>query len=438
MIGAKVVHRLVPAGIQPRIMLALFLLGLIQIGITGLTGMFYIKNQLENQLANKNLEQARSLALMPGVREAIAAKDSEALQSIVDQLHHVLGASFVAIGDADGIRLAHRYPERIGKPMVGGDNDQALKSGESYISAAVGSMGPSIRGKAAVFDDHGNIIGVISVGYLVNEVESLADAQVMPMILVIGIVLGLSLIVATQISHKLKQATLGLEPKEIARRYKEQINRLNKQIQQVRSYADLLRVQTHEYSNRLSTISGLLQLGAVDRAVELIHKESSGYQSVIAFLQQAVPEPVIAGVLLGKYHRANELGLELEIDADSQFADIPQQMDTSHIVTILGNLIDNAFDATLEHLQNDNRRVFISLTDIGNDLIIEVEDSGQGIPLSLKDSLFELGATSKDGDGHGYGLFLVKEAVDQLKGYLTFDDAEPTGTRFTVYIPKYP
>ncbi len=428
-------RRFIPIGIQPRIMITLMVLGVLQIGITGLAGMFYIKEQLENQLAEKNLEQARALALIPSVREAVKAGDSETLQQLVSEMHKVLGASFVAIGDKEGVRLAHRLEDRIGLPMVGGDNEQVLKHGQSYISSAVGSMGPSIRGKAPVLDDQGNVIGVISVGYLVNELESKADAQAMPLTMAILIALMLSMIAATLISQKLKKTIHGLEPKEIAWRYTEQINKLNQQITQVKSYADLLRVQTHEYSNKLSTISGLIQLGAVDKAVELIHKESSGYQSVIAFLQSAIPNPVIAGVILGKYHRANELGLSLDIDPDSHFADIPEHMDTRHLVTILGNLIDNAFDATARN-KRSNKKVFLSMTDIGNDLIIEVEDNGAGIPETLKNSVFELGATSKEGEGHGYGLFLVREAIQQLKGYLIFDDVKPSGTRFTLYIPK--
>ncbi|MGI9278533.1 MAG: ATP-binding protein [Endozoicomonas sp.] len=455
-------RRFIPMGIQPRIMITLMVLGVLQIGITGMAGMFYIKEQLEHQLAKKNLEQARTLALIPSVRQAVKKGDSPTLQKLVTEMHKVLGVSFVAIGDKNGIRLAHRLENRIGLPMIGGDNDLALKHGQSYISSAVGSMGPSTRGKAPVFDDDGHIIGVISVGYLINELESKASAQATPLAMAIMIALGLSMIAATLISQKLKRTIHGLEPREIAWRYTEQIQKLNQQIIQVKNYADLLRVQTHEYSNKLSTISGLIQLGAVDQAVELIHKESSGYQSVIAFLQSAIPNPVIAGVILGKYHRANELGLTLDIDPDSHFADIPDELDTSHIVTILGNLIDNAFDATSNNRESgisptpfhenkhktrnssistisskqSNKTIFLSMTDIGNDLIIEVEDNGAGIPETLKNTVYELGATSKVGEGHGYGLFLVKEAVKQLQGYLTFDDVKPAGTRFTVYIPK--
>ncbi|KEQ18360.1 hypothetical protein [Endozoicomonas numazuensis] len=105
-------HRLIPMGIQPRIMITLMILGVLQIGITGMAGMFYIKEQLENQLAEKNLEQAKTLALIPSVRQAVEEGDSATLQKLVTEMHKVLGASFVAIGDERGVRLAHRLENR--------------------------------------------------------------------------------------------------------------------------------------------------------------------------------------------------------------------------------------------------------------------------------------------------------------------------------------
>jgi len=79
-------------------------------------------------------------------------------QAIVADLRLATDASLISIGDMDGIRLVHPKPERIGKPMVGGDNYRALELGESYISKAVGSLGESIQGKTPVFNDQGKTI----------------------------------------------------------------------------------------------------------------------------------------------------------------------------------------------------------------------------------------------------------------------------------------
>ncbi|NMT18825.1 histidine kinase, partial [Vibrio parahaemolyticus] len=82
-----------------------------------------------------------------------------------------IGAAFIVIGDHKGVRLIHPVDERLGKPMRGGDNRRALERGLSYVSTAQGSLGYSVRGKAAIFDEQGNIIGVVSVGYLLDRLQ---------------------------------------------------------------------------------------------------------------------------------------------------------------------------------------------------------------------------------------------------------------------------
>lgn len=79
--------------------------------------------------------------------------------------------SFIVIGDDDGTRLSHPIKENIGLPMQGGDNAAALERGESYISIRKGSLGYGVRGKSAIVDFDGEIIGVVSVGYLFNRFD---------------------------------------------------------------------------------------------------------------------------------------------------------------------------------------------------------------------------------------------------------------------------
>ncbi|WP_232279421.1 sensor histidine kinase [Psychromonas ingrahamii] len=89
-------------------------------------------------------------------------------------------------------------------------------------------------------------------------------------------------------------------------RLKNEITELTKQLSQIREYADLLRSQTHEHRNKLNTISGLIQLGKTTEVLCLIGQESERYQYLIQFLREAILEPIIAGVLLGKSERAKE------------------------------------------------------------------------------------------------------------------------------------
>ena len=218
-------------------------------------------------------------------------------------------------------------------------------------------------------------------------------------------------------------------------RLKDEIDSLGKELCQLKDYSELLRAQTHEYSNKLHTISGLIQLGATDEAIELIGQETSGYQELLQLLIRAVPDPVIAGCILGKYNRAKELGIVLTIDNDSSFSDVPAFIDRQSVVSIIGNLIDNAFDALLKDRTTKNI-VNLSLVDIGNDLIIEVEDGGVGVKPELQESIFEKGFSTNEGQGRGMGLNIVKKSVNKLNGEITLSGSSLGGALFTVYIPK--
>ena len=217
-------------------------------------------------------------------------------------------------------------------------------------------------------------------------------------------------------------------------RPKDELDRLTRELSHMQEYSELLRAQTHEYSNKMHTIAGLLQLGAHQEALDLVVNEASGYQELVRNLAEAVPDPVIAGLILGKYNRACELKIELEFDPENSFSDLPATLDREPLVTILGNLLDNAFDAVREKGPSGLVRLF--LTDLGSDLVMEVEDSGTGISAGVADRLFETGITTKNGNGRGTGLALVKRAVDSLEGQITFAEGELGGALFTVIIPK--
>ncbi|GAM60523.1 sensor kinase citA [Vibrio ishigakensis] len=219
-------------------------------------------------------------------------------------------------------------------------------------------------------------------------------------------------------------------------RPKNEINELTKQLSQTKQYAELLRSQTHEYRNKLNTISGLLHLERIDKVQELIGQESNHYQQLISQLHQNIQEPLVAGLLLGKIERARELGLELKIEEGSQLSPLPNHIQAEDIVTVLGNLIDNAFDAS-SNLEQKPEPIEVSVSDLGNDLILEVSDAGRGLPTQIDvEQLFSLGVSSKTEKGHGIGLHLVKEIVERYQGSIEAENGAQNGAQFAVFIPK--
>ncbi len=113
--------------------------------------------------------------------------------------------------------------------------------------------------------------------------------------------------------------------------------------------------------------------------------------------------------------------------------EIPDHIAREELVSILGNLIDNALEATLN---NKHKEVRLSMTDLGNDLIFEIEDEGEGVSEQDQARIFQKGVTSKSGEGHGYGLHLVIKLLQKMGGTVTLEPGDQLGSRFTVYIPK--
>lgn len=214
----------------------------------------------------------------------------------------------------------------------------------------------------------------------------------------------------------------------------DELDLLTRELSQMQEYSEIMRAQTHEYSNKLYTIAGLIQLGALQEALELVMTEASGYQELIHALSQAVPDPIVSGLILGKFNRARELKITLQFDRESSLTDLPAHIDREALVTILGNLLDNAFEAVRE--AQAVREVRLALTDLGEEIIFEVEDSGPGVAPEVAQSLFEKGVSTRAGSGRGMGLHLVRQALQGIGGQISYGEGDLGGALFVVSIPK--
>ncbi|RFU68185.1 sensor histidine kinase [Bacillus sp. V59.32b] len=219
-------------------------------------------------------------------------------------------------------------------------------------------------------------------------------------------------------------------------RNKSELSNLLQELSHIKSYAEGLRAQTHEYSNRLYTLLGLIQLGSYKEAIEFISKEVDVAQGFINFLMQEIPDPIIAGFILGKVSLASELKIHFTVDRESSFKDVPAEIGRETLVTIIGNLVNNAFEAVREN-GKEKKKVSLFLTDLGKELIIEVEDNGKGIAPEDYERIFQTGFTTKDSKSNaGIGLSLVQDAIESLGASITYSSNEGDGTVFTIAIPK--
>ncbi|EOQ50264.1 sensor histidine kinase DpiB [Citrobacter sp. KTE151] len=223
----------------------------------------------------------------------------------------------------------------------------------------------------------------------------------------------------------------------ISFRSKDEIATLNAQLTQIKQYVESLRTLRHEHLNWMSTINGLLQMKEYDRVLAMVQGESQAQQQLIDSLRGAFADRQVAGLLFGKVQRARELGLTMTIVPGSQLHQLPEGLDSTEFAAIVGNLLDNAFEASLR-TQQGNKIVELYLSDEGDDVIIEVADQGCGVPEALCEKIFEQGVSTRtDEPGeHGIGLYLIASYVRRCNGVITLEDNSPCGTLFSLFLPK--
>ncbi|WP_067817394.1 sensor histidine kinase [Actinomadura kijaniata] len=215
-----------------------------------------------------------------------------------------------------------------------------------------------------------------------------------------------------------------------------ELQSLTGELDSVRGFAESLRAQAHEAANRLHTVVSLVEMGRPEQAVEFATAELADAQRLTDQVVGAVAEPVLAALLLGKSAEAAERGVELRIEGGAdQMAD-PRGLDPRDLVTVLGNLVDNAVDAAVENAAERSPRVTVAVRGEGDALVFRVSDSGPGVDPAAVPEMFRRGWTTKPA-GNGLGLALVGQAVRRHGGTIEVDGgaAGNGGATVTVRLP---
>ncbi|MER6301116.1 sensor histidine kinase [Kitasatospora sp. NPDC001539] len=213
-----------------------------------------------------------------------------------------------------------------------------------------------------------------------------------------------------------------------------ELEALVRELDTTRSLTEALRAQDHEHANRMHTLLGLLELGRHEQAVAFISEQSGSHAVVAARIAEQVQDPHAAALLAGKTAVAAERGVRLSLAPAAHLPDTV--VDARTLVTVLGNLIDNAVDALAPA---GGGRVEVTLAAAGSTLLLQVADSGPGVPEDLREQVFEEGWTSKDAPAHrprGLGLAMVRRLVERTGGRVALDTGPLGGARFTVELPE--
>lgn len=229
-------------------------------------------------------------------------------------------------------------------------------------------------------------------------------------------------------------------------RKKEELSRLAGQLTQVNAYIDGLRANNHEFKNKLQTIQGMIQLGKIQEVLAFIETVQASHQQQISLFVDSIKDPAISAILLGKYNRAHELGISMFLAEDSRLGILPEQLDPNGMVSIMGNLIENAIDA-VRHLKHMKRYIRINIRELPDSIYFAVTDNGDGIDPDIAGKIFQQGFSTKQStefprpnpdsleEKHiGMGLYITQNHVISMGGNIQFKSGRET--TFEVTIPK--
>ncbi|WP_436529074.1 sensor histidine kinase [Actinoplanes sp. HUAS TT8] len=209
-----------------------------------------------------------------------------------------------------------------------------------------------------------------------------------------------------------------------------ELRQLTGELDSVRGLTEALRAQAHEAANRLHTVLTLVELGQPEEAVRLGTEELALAQQLTDQVVGAVREPALAALLLGKSAQAAERGAELIVDPSSQVNDSP--LPPRDLLTVVGNLVDNALEAVAGVPAGSPRRVRVLVRQEEDAVLVEVGDTGPGLTPDQADAAFRRGWTTKPGPGRGVGLSLVRQVAQRYAGTYGISPGPSGGAIFSV------
>ncbi|MEU6314817.1 ATP-binding protein [Streptomyces sp. NPDC047014] len=213
-----------------------------------------------------------------------------------------------------------------------------------------------------------------------------------------------------------------------------ELEHLGRELDSTRGLIDALRAQDHEHANRLHTLLGLLELGLHEEAVEFVTEVVGVHRSTAEQVTEKVHDPLLAALLVGKATVAAERGVALRLAAATLLPD--RLVDPGGLVTIVGNLVDNALDAAAG---GTAPLVEVELRAEGRTAVLRVCDSGPGVPAARREEIFTEGWSTKQPRAHrerGLGLALVRRLAERQGGSARAGEAADGGAEFSVVLPE--
>ena len=225
------------------------------------------------------------------------------------------------------------------------------------------------------------------------------------------VVAGNRVLVVNRIATEVRGETVGAVA---TLRDRTELEGVLRELDTERSLAHALRAQAHEFFNKLHAVSGLLELGRVNEAVDLISSTTHVHQELVDRVRLRIGDLTLAALLLAKASVASDRGVDFRLAVDSHLAH--GATDGHDLVTVVGNLVDNAIDAAAG---SQDAWVEVAITDTDDGVQVSVRDSGPGITAAHAADIWQEGFTTKRGTAHhGIGLALVRQLAERRGGWV--------------------
>lgn len=348
----------------------------------------------------KDLSQMKLCAYLDGVAKDLA------------------GVDIFSVVDKNNMRIYHTRHELINTEYDGSHPDFTKMPSDYFIENSNGPSGPQRRTYSAVYDDTGNYEGFIMTIQLKTTMHTVTSHTVLLFLLVtVGAIL-IEISICARLSKKIKKQFLDF----------------TEDFEGTKFLVDSMRANNHDFTNKLHVILGLIQIGQYEQAQKYIQNISIIQKETVTFVMHNIQNPSLAALLIGKIARASECNVKFTLHENTHFNQDDIDIPSEALVTITGNLIDNALDS-MNTSNNTAKELSIGIYTSSGKMLLTVQDSGTGIAEGFMDKIFENGFSTK-GNGRGVGLFHTRQLIESLGGEIFVESQVGKGSCFTVELNK--
>ena len=502
--------------------------------ILGIAGTL-INIHFETEKRDQNLQNvAEAIAQSPMLSgKGLSNDDQVVFSKYLDTLKDTLDdIDVISVVNKDGIRMYHSNHTLIGTKYDGNMPD--FESNTDYYAVdETGPSGSQRRAYAAVYDEDGEYVGVVMAIMLTKNIKAETVQMLFIFLLITVVAILIELIIAGELSGKVKKSLMGYEPDVFTAMYKMRDNiletlaegiiafdtngviqfanesairmlfenpwsdpvgqnvdvigddilsrhikngekerninlakadiildrvpikedgvtvgaiailhnraeytKLMEELSGTRYLVDSMRANNHDFTNKLHVILGLIQMEMYEDASSYIQNITMVQRENISKVMNAVSEPAVAALLIGKIARASELNINFVLREGCYYSAADMNLPSEMLITVIGNLLDNAFDAMNEGSDyKDHKELMFGIYSKPGAVLITVDDTGNGIKSSDLELIFENGFSTK-GEGRGTGLYQVQAMVENFGGKITVESQEGVGSSFSVSFVK--